>query len=186
MSDASQRRIATAGGQDPTQAVRFAVVALCVLGTACVYVACIVIVVGGHIDVLFGLIPWLAAAAIATIFVVTVWALVNASRERLQNRRRLTAERISALAAVIRTLEPTQRAAAKKQLIEHLDVTRDALSEIVNGNPAIRAELVAGGVASRVERELASMERVGLAARLAVCTPVRRRDHQQPVVGEDT
>jgi HEAT repeat protein len=157
MSDASQRRIATAGGQDPTQAVRLAVVALCVLGTACVYVACIVIVVGGHIDVLFGLIPWLAAAAIATVVVVTAWALLSASRERLHNRRKLSAERISALAAVIRTLEPAQRASAKKQLIERLDVTRDALSEVVDLNPAIREELVAGGVATRVERELESL-----------------------------
>jgi len=154
MSGASRRRIATAGRREPGEAVRFAIVALCVLGTACAYVAFIVVVVGGHIGVLIGLIPWLAATALAAILVVTLWAVVGASRERLQSRRALTAERIRVLAEEIRSLEPSQRAAAKKRLIERLDITREALSEVVNMNPAVRKQLVAGGVAAWVEREL--------------------------------
>ncbi len=156
MSDAAKRRIATADEQDLTQSIRLAIVALCVVGTACVYVACIVMVMGGHIEVLLSLIPWLAATALATVVVVTACAVVGASRQRLQNRHKLTAERISALAAVIGSLEPAERASAKKQLIEHLDVTRDALGEVVTMHPEVRRELVAGGVAMRVERELTS------------------------------
>jgi HEAT repeat protein len=156
MLGAAERRIATAGGVDPAHAIRLAVVALCVVGTGCAYVACIVVVLGGHIDVLFKLVPWLAAAAVATVLVVTAWALVGSSRERRRSRHALTAERISALAAGIRSLETPQRAAAKKALIERLDVTRDALGELVTMYPEVRTELVAGGVATRVERELAS------------------------------
>jgi HEAT repeat protein len=156
MSGAAGRRPATASGQDAAQSIRFAIVALCVLGTACAYVGCIVVVLGGHIEALFSLIPWLAATALGTILVVTICALVGASRERLQNRRLLTAERISALASAIRLLDLPERASAEKQLIDRLDVTFDALSEVVKTNPGVKKELVAGGVAARVERELES------------------------------
>lgn len=155
MRGASQRRIAVTGGEDPGHSIRFAVVALCVLATACVYVACIVLVMGGHMEVLIGLLPWLAATAIGTIFVVTVTALLGAGHERLRSRHQLTAERIRELAADIHSLEPAQRAQAKKKLIERLDVTRDALSEIIESDPGVRDDLLSGGVATRVERELA-------------------------------
>jgi HEAT repeat protein len=156
MSGASKRRIATAGGEDPGQTIRFAVVALCLLGTACAYVACIVLVMGGHIELLFRLLPWLAATALGTILVVTLCALLGAGHERLRVRHRLTAERIRELATEIHSLEPAERARAKRQLIEHLDITRDALREILEVDPAVGEKLVAGGVAARVERELAS------------------------------
>lgn len=155
MIGASQRRIGTAADRDSAAVVRFSIVALCLLGTACAYVACIVVVTGGHIDVLFRLIPWLACTALATIVVVTVWALVGASRERLHDRQRLTADRISELAGVITTLEPAERGRAKKQLLERLDVTRTALGEVMELNPGARDSLIAGGVAVRIERELA-------------------------------
>ena len=159
MVGASERRIATAAGHDSAAVVRFTVVALCLLGTACAYVACIVVVTGGHIAVLFGLIPWLATTALAAIVVVTVWAMVRASRERLHDRQQLTAARISELAEMIGELDVPERARAKKQLIEQLDVTRIALGEVVELNPPARAALVGGGVAARVERELGSARR---------------------------
>lgn len=155
MRDASQRRIATAGGEDPGQTIRFAIVALCILATACVYVGCIVLVMGGHIGVLIVLLPWLAATALGTILIVTVTALLGAGHERLRTRHRLTADRIRELADEIHSLEPAQRARAKKQLIERLDVTRDALSETVEQDPGMRDLLLSGGLATRVERELA-------------------------------
>jgi HEAT repeat protein len=154
MRGASQRRIATAGGENPGQAIRFAVVALCLLATAFVYVGCIVLVMGGHVEVLVGLLPWLAATALGTILVVTLTALLGAGHEHLRSRRRLTVDRIRELAADIHGLEPAQRARAKKQLIERLDLTRDALSEIIERDPHIREELLTGGLATRVEREL--------------------------------
>ncbi|MBV8429670.1 MAG: HEAT repeat domain-containing protein, partial [Solirubrobacterales bacterium] len=156
MGGASQRRIASAEGDDPGQAIRFAVVVLCLIGTACAYVGCIVLVVGGHVGVLFSLLPWLAATAIGTILVVTVSALLGAGHERLSSRRRLTAKRIRELAAEIDSLEPARRAQAKKQLIERLDVTRDALAELLEEQPTVREKLLVGGVATRVERELAA------------------------------
>jgi HEAT repeat protein len=151
---APQRRIAAAGGEDPGQTIRFAVVALCLLATACAYVACIVLVMGGHIGVLFGLLPWLAATALGTILVVTVYALVGAGHERLRSRHRLTAARIRALASQIDVLDTVQRAEFKRTLIADLAVTRDALSAIVEVDPAVRDKLVGGGLAQRVEREL--------------------------------
>jgi HEAT repeat protein len=155
MRGAPQRRIAAAGGEDPGQAIRFAVVTLCVLGTACIYVGCIVLVMGGHVGVLLGLLPWLAATAVGTILVVIVTALLGAGHEHLRSRHRLTAERIRELASEIHSLEPSERARAKKQLIERLDVTRDALSEIIEQDPTVREQLLSGGLATRVERELA-------------------------------
>jgi hypothetical protein len=154
MRGAPQRRIATAGGKDPGQSIRFAIVALCLLGTACAYVVCIVLVMGGHIEVLFGLLPWLAATALGTILAVTVYALLGAGHERLRSRHQLTAARIRELAAEINSLQPQQRAQAKKQLIERLDITRDVLSEIIDEDPTLREKLLEGGVAARVEREL--------------------------------
>lgn len=154
MIGAPQRRIATAGGRDSAAAIRFTIVALCLLGTACAYVACIVVVMGGHIQTLFGLIPWLATTALATIVLVTVCALLGASRERLQSRHKLTAERISELARVIGSLEIHDRARQKKRLIKRLDVTWAALSEVIELDPSVRDRLVSGGVAARVEREL--------------------------------
>jgi HEAT repeat protein len=172
MRGAPGRRIAPATGQDPGQAIRLAIVTLCLLGTACVYTVCVVLVVGGHIEVLFGLLPWLAATAAGTIFVVTVTALLGAGQERLKNRQRLTTERIRELAAEIHSLEPAQRAQAKKQLIEHLQITRDALAEIIELDPALRDQLLSGGVASRVERELSAprdkWHRVGAAGVLGL------------------
>lgn len=153
MIGASERRVATAGHDSPALA-RFAIVALCVFGTACAYVACVVVVMGGHVGVLFGLTPWLAMGALATIIVVTVWALLGDSRDRLRNRQELTAERITELAQVIGTLEPAARASAKKLLLERLDVTSAALGEVIDLSPSARGELVGGGVAARVEREL--------------------------------
>jgi HEAT repeat protein len=47
------------------------------------------------------------------------------------------------------------RAEFERKLVAHLDVTRDALSEIVKNDSSVRDELVAGGLATRVERELA-------------------------------
>jgi HEAT repeat protein len=157
--DAPERRISTAAGRDSAAVVRFTVVVLCLLGTACAYVGCIVVVTGGHIEVLFGLVPWLATTALATIVVVTIWALVGASRERLQNRHQLTAERITELAECISDLEPSERARAKKQLLEQLDVTRAALGQVMELNPAAREALIAGGVAARIERVLVSAKR---------------------------
>jgi HEAT repeat protein len=151
--DVSERGTITAG-RDPAAVVRFAIVALCVLGTACVFVACIGVVLGGHIGTLFQLIPWLAATALATVLVVTARALIGASRERLRNRQELTAEHITELARVVGTLEPAGRAQAEKRLIDRLDVTRDALIEVVKLDPTARDELVAGGLAARVNREL--------------------------------
>jgi HEAT repeat protein len=172
MRGAPGRRIANATGDDPRQAIRFAVVTLCLLGTACVYSACIVLVIGGHIEVLFGLLPWLAATAVGTILVVTVTALLGAGQERLKNRHRLTSERIRELAGDVHALEPVQRAKAKKQLIQHLDITRDALAEIIEVDPDVRLQLVSGGVASRVERELSARgdkwHRVGAAGVLGL------------------
>jgi HEAT repeat protein len=158
MRGAPQRRIAAAGGEDPGQAIRFAVVALCLLATACVYVGCILLVMGGHMEVLVGLLPWLAATAFGTILVVTLSALLDAGHERLRSRHRLTGERIRELAAEIQSLEPAQRAQAKKQLIERLDVTRDALAEILDEDPEVRGQLLTGGFATRVERELAGSQ----------------------------
>jgi HEAT repeat protein len=154
VSGAGRRRIAAAGGEDPGQSIRFAVVALCLLGTACAYAACIVLVMGGHIDVLFRLFPWLAATALGTILVVSVTAMLGAGHERLRRRQNLTAERIRELAAEIHSLEPAQRGRAKAQLIDRLDLTRDALREILDIDPGVRAQLVSGGLASRVAREL--------------------------------
>jgi HEAT repeat protein len=172
MSDAPKRRIASAGGPDATQPIRFAIVALCVLATACVYVACIVVVVGGHIEVLFRLIPWLAATALGSILVVTIWALLSASRERIRSRHNVTSERIGELASIIQSLEPSKRAAATKALIRRLDVTRDALAEVVELRPGLRDALVAGGVAARVGPELdgpgAKWHRVGAAGVLGL------------------
>lgn len=154
MGGAGKRRIATAGGENPGQSIRFAVVALCLLGTACAYVACIVLVMGGHMQVLFRLLPWLAATAFGTLFVVTVVALLGAGHERLRSRHQLTAGRIRELAADMHSLELATRARAKAKLIERLDVTRDALQEIVEVDPTVKRNLISGGVASRVEREL--------------------------------
>jgi len=156
MVGAAERRIGTGAGRDSGAVIRFTIVVLCLLGTACVYVACIVVVAGGHIEVLFGLIPWLASTALATIVVVTAWALIGASRQRLTARHRLTAARISQLAEAIAHLEPAERARAKRQLIDRLDLTLGALREVVERRPEARAELVAGGLAARVERELAT------------------------------
>jgi HEAT repeat protein len=154
MRGASQRRLATARAEDPAQAIRFAVVVLCVVGTACAYVGCIVLVVGGHLDVLIRLLPWLAATAFGVMLVVILSALLGAGHERLKNRHRLTAERIRVLATQISSLEPRQRVEAKKKLIERLDVTRDALTEILQEDRAVRNRLLELGLASRVEREL--------------------------------
>lgn len=154
MFGATERRIAKPEGQTPGQAIRFATVVLCLLGTACAYVGCIVVVVGGHIDLLFGLIPWLALIALGTILVVTVWALLGASHSRPKSRHRLAVARIRRLAARAESLGVAERALAKKQLIEHLDVARDALSEVVKLDPNARNGLLAAGVATRVEREL--------------------------------
>jgi HEAT repeat protein len=159
MIGAAGRRTGVSEGRDPAAVLRFTVVALCLLGTALAYVACIVVVTGGHIDVLFGLVPWLATTALVTIVVVTVWALVGSSRQRLTNRHRLTADRISELAAVIARLDTAERARAKKQLVERLDLTLAALREVVERSPEARSELVAGGLAARVERELAGAKR---------------------------
>ena len=156
MRGAPQRRTATASGDDPGQTIRFTVVALCLLGTACAYVACIVLVMGGHIDVLFALLPWLAATAAGTILAVTAYALFGAGQERLRSRHQITAERIREMAAQIDSLDTSQRAEFKRQLITRLDVTRDALSEIVEQEPRVRDELVAGGLADRVALELTS------------------------------
>jgi len=116
-------------------------------------------VTGGHIAVLFALIPWLATTALVTIVVVTAWALIGASRQRLIDRHRLTADRISELAAVIAGLEPAERARAKQQLVGRLDLTLAALREVVEQDPEVRTKLVDGGLAARVERELAEAKR---------------------------
>jgi HEAT repeat protein len=155
MRGASTRRSTTGNGDDPGQAVRFAVVILCLLGTACVYVACIVMVVGGHLGMLVGLLPWLAVTALGVMLVVILSALLETGHDRLKNRHQLTAARIRDLATEIASLEPAQRARAKKKLIERPDVTRDALTEVLREDPWVRDRLVAAGVASRVERELA-------------------------------
>ena len=159
MIGAAGRRTAVSEGRDPAAVLRFTVVALCLLGTALAYVACIVVVAGGHIDVLFGLIPWLATTALVTIVVVTAWAMIGSSHQRLTDRHRLTADRISELAAVIARLEPAERGRAKKQLVERLDLTLVALREVIERSPDVRGELVAGGLAARVERELAGAKR---------------------------
>ncbi len=153
MSDAPERRIAPAGRRDAAGTIRLTIVSICVLGTACAYAACIVIVLRGNIDALYGLVPWLAVAALAGCLLVTGSALVNASRERVRKRSpRVTVDGVGELAAAIGSRESSDRKRAVERLLKRLDVTRAALG--VAANPAIRGHLVDGGFASRVEREL--------------------------------
>ena len=154
MSDAPKRRGVPRGGEDPAQRIRFAVVVLCVLATACIYAACIVVVMGGHVVALFSVIPWLAAAALGTLLVLTISALLGASHSRLRNRQQRTVARIEELVAELDTSDLAQRAELKRRLVAHLDITRDALNELVRRDPSVSHELVAGGLAGRVEREL--------------------------------
>ncbi len=158
MSDAQGRRIAPAGRRDGAGTIRLTIVSACVLGTACAYVACIVVVLRGNVDALFGLVPWLAAAALVGCVLVTVSAIVSAARDRAEKRRpRFAAEEISELAASVASAEGAERERGTARLLKRLDVTRTALGMATN--PTIRAQLVAGGFAARVERELETSRR---------------------------
>ncbi len=153
MSDAPERRIAPAARRNAAGTIRLTIVSICVLGTACAYAACIVAVLRGNIDALYGLVPWLAVAALVGCLLVTISALVNATRKRVRKRSpRLTADRVGELAAAVGSRESPGRERAVERLVKRLDVTRAALG--IAANPAIRHQLIDGGFASRVEREL--------------------------------
>jgi HEAT repeat protein len=153
MSDAPERRIAPASRRDAAGTIRLTIVSVFLLGTACAYAACVVIVLRGNIDALFGLVPWLAAAALVGCLLVTVSAVAGASRKRVRRRTpRLMSDRVGELAAAIGARESSERERAVERLLKRLDVTRAALG--VAANPAIRDQLLDGGFAARVEREL--------------------------------
>ena len=153
MSDAEGRRIAPASRRDAAGTMRLTIVSACVLGTACAYVACIVAVMRGNVDALFGLVPWLAAAAVLGCVLVTASAIVNASRGRAEKRRtRLPADRIAELAAAVASSESSERDRGAARLLKRLDVTRAALG--VATDPVTREQLVAGGFEASVEHEL--------------------------------
>jgi HEAT repeat protein len=155
MSNAPGRRIAPADRRDAAGTIRLTIVSACVLGTACAYIACIVTVLRGNIDALFGLVPWLAAAALLGCVVVTASAIVGASRGRAERRRtRLPADQIAELAAAVASSESPERERGSARLLKRLDVTRAALG--VATNPGIREQLVDGGFAATVEHELES------------------------------
>jgi HEAT repeat protein len=156
MSDAQGRRIAPAGRRDGAGTIRLTIVSACVLGTACAYVACIVVVLRGNVDALFVLVPWLAAAALVGCVLVTVSAIVSAARDRAEKRRpRPAANQIAELAAAIASAEGAERERGTARLLKRLDITSTALGT----NPTIREQLVEGGFAAAVERELRTSRR---------------------------
>ncbi len=91
-------------------AVRLSFVLLCVAGTRRAYAACIVVVVRGHVEVLYPILPWLAATAIGGCALLALLAVGDRSRSRLrEHRRRLAAERLAALARAMASLDEAKR-----------------------------------------------------------------------------
>lgn len=157
MRSAAGRQGLPAAPRDPANTLRFAIVFLCVLGTACIYALCVEAVLGGHIDVLFGVVPWLAAAAVAACVAVALSALAEASHKGRRRRRPgLTPARVTLLAAAIGARDSADREHALEKLMKRLDVTRDVLAEV--SDPAVGEQLAAGGFAARVEQELATAQ----------------------------
>jgi HEAT repeat protein len=153
MSATGRRPIAPQADREPSGAARLAIVVVCVLLTAGTYVGLIFAVVRGHSQALTRLLPWLAVAALAGCTLFLASALSDVVRRWLRRRRRrLAAERLSRLAAVIGSWRPSQRERALDRLVERLDVACDALRAIAN--PSVAEALVAGGLADRVEFEL--------------------------------
>ena len=154
MSATRERPVVAQAAREPSGAGRLAIVFACLLLTAGVYAALILAVVRRHAQALTGLLPWLAAAAVAGCGLILVSALSDVVRRWLRRRRkRLAAERLTQLGLVIGSWRPSQRERALDRLVERLDVACDALSVIANPDDA--EALVAGGVAGRVELELA-------------------------------
>jgi HEAT repeat protein len=149
--DSARGRISSRA-QDARAGTRLAIVTACILATSALYAACIVVVARGRIDSLFGLVPWLAAAAaVGGCLVVGLSAVVEATRRRLHNRRgRIAAARLVTLTAG--SLEPSARARTVEWLFKRVDVTRETLVGVVT--PELRAQLIAGGAANHAEREL--------------------------------
>jgi len=160
MSDVLTRRAASIERSHHAGRLRLAVVSLCVLGTGCAYAACLWVILRGGSAALFSLVPWLAAAALLSCAVVALSAVQRASRERWERRRRRpVVDLLATLPAHIAALEISERAQAKKRLLKRLDVTREVLAEVLSVDPAAREQLVVGGVARRVERELIGSRR---------------------------
>ncbi len=157
MRSAADRPGLHAAPRDPGHTLRFAIVFLCVLGTACIYALCVEAVLGGHVDVLFGAVPWLAAAAVAACVAVALSALAEVTHKGMRARRpALTPARVTLLAAAIGARDSADREHALEKLMKRLDVTRDVLAEV--SDPAVAEQLAAGGFAARVEQELATAQ----------------------------
>jgi HEAT repeat protein len=160
MSDVLKRRAASIERGHHASRMRLAVVSLCVLGTGCVYAACVSVILNGGSAALFSLVPWLAAGALLSCALVALSAVQRASRERWdRGRRGPIVDLLATLPADIAAMEISERAQAKKRLLNRLDVTRDVLTEVLSVNPAAREQLIVGGVAARVERELIGLRR---------------------------
>lgn len=133
--------------------LRLFVVLLCGFSTAGVYAALVVVILSGNIAALYGILPWLAVAAIGACVVVALSAVVEQSRKRLRRRRRRQAtESLAALAARIASLTGAERERSLSDLIKHLELTRGALERMLDTDA--RSRLAAAGLSRRVEPEL--------------------------------
>ncbi len=133
--------------------VRLFVVLLCVFSTAEAYAALAVVILSGNIAALYGILPWLALAAIGACVLIALSAVVEQSRKRLRRRRcRQATENLASLAARIGSLTDAERERSLSDVIKHLELTRDALEQMPD--PEARCRLAAAGLSGRVEPEL--------------------------------
>ena len=133
--------------------MRLFVVLLCGFSTAGVYAALVVVILSGNISALYGVLPWLALAAIGACVLIALSAVVEQSRKRLRRRRRRQAtESLAALGARIGSMTGAERERSLNDLIKHLELTRDALERMPDTD--VRSRLAAAGLSLRVAPEL--------------------------------
>lgn len=145
--------VATAETGQSGAGLRLFLVLLCGFSTAGAYAALVVAILSGNIAALYGILPWLALAAIGACVLIALAAVVEQSRRRLRRRRRRQAtESLTALAGRIGSLTRADRERSLSELIKHLDLTREALEQMPDTDA--RSRLAAAGLSRRVEPEL--------------------------------
>jgi HEAT repeat protein len=153
MSDRATPQLAVDATRQRAGRVRLGVVLLCALLTAGIYVACVVVVLGGQAQDLYTILSWLAGTALSGWVLLALSAVGERSRQRIRmRRRRLTAEHLVTLAYAIGSFGDAERECAVRFLVKRLDLTRDALAQIAHTDA--REQLVAAGLADRLELEL--------------------------------